>query len=1174
MRLESIKLAGFKSFVDPTILTLPSNLTAIVGPNGCGKSNIIDAIRWVLGENSAKQLRGQSLEDVIFNGCTTRKPLGQAAIEINFDNADANMGDQYSRYTHLSVRREITRDGQSTYYLNGTRCRRRDIRDIFFGTGLGSSSYAIIEQGMISRVVDAKPAELYAYIEEAAGISKYKERRHETENRLEHTQNNLYRLDDLRAELAKQINHLQHQANTAERYKDLKQEERLLKAKLQALRYRACNEQLQSKSIAIQAAEMQRAASQHALQISLVAIAQLRERQLQIRTNCDASQNHYYEFVNQITHLEATLQGQVTQFHKNQQEEKQLTQQTILLVQQIQENQLAQDHAYQELNTLHKAWVETQASTDQATTEKMKRDVKNCQIEWDQCRENLSKLTQQSHMIQTQRQYSQQQCQHLKRRFEQLEEEQAAQNQIFSQDQNTADLVKALHDIEQKQQLIQLDQEQTSQQIDAQRTIQRQLSKALHACNSRLQNIQGQMASLIALQEEALGQREQSLCAWLKKHNLTNHPRLAQLVQIETGWELAFEIALHRHLQAVCFLDRESLDDFLHQSIPDSSISLMTKWMPDQHSTTTVNAQLSLPLLSTKLTAPWPLDDLLIGIYAAETTAEAMLYAKRLKPYESIITREGIFLGNHWIQLGIPGSTKTGLLQRERDINNLRQEQEVMQTQRNEKHAHDAQTQKQLQQLEAKQLEKQKQFAACIAQQADLKTRYQLQKNRVAQAKQQMQRIQQERKENKQQIDTLQTALQQLAQDETTNQLQLQEMEKQHQTLLTIKTTLETTLNEATQQARVDETTLHQLALRRQTAEHHWKSTQETASRLQQQQEQLKKRAAALQHILKEEEKLLDTTKKNLYTQHQQRDVLATRLKESQDALQKIEQQWKLQEQQIKTLEIKLDKDRSELEQYRLQDQELRIHIKALAEQLQEQEYDVEDLIKTLPADIDLSCVETQLTEVVHHIEEIGAVNLVALEEHQAVVERKSYLDTQHQDLLEALQTLKTAIKTMDEETIQRCKETFEKINQYFIDLFSRLFSGGKASLQLQDSDLLNAGITITAQPPGKKNSRIQSLSGGEKALTAMALVFAFFQYNPAPFCVLDEVDASLDDANVLRFCKLVKEISKEVQIVLISHNKVAIAMAQHLAGITMHEPGVSRLVAVDMEKAMAIASV
>lgn len=1175
MRLESIKLAGFKSFVDPTTLAFPSNLTAIVGPNGCGKSNIIDAIRWVMGESSAKQLRGQSLDDVIFNGCTTRKPLGQAAIELNFDNSDGSLGGQYSSYAQISIRREITREGQSIYYLNGSRCRRRDIRDIFLGTGLGPRSYAIIEQGMISRVVEAKPDELRAYIEEAAGISKYKERRRETENRLEHTQENLNRLNDLREELAKQAKHLQRQANAAERYKTFKEEERLLKARVQALRYRTLNNQLQSQLIAIAETEAQLNATQGQQQTLLKELSHDRDQQNEIRTDCDALQSRYYELGNEITRLEEKLRSQTAQFKQNQQEESELRQKNSFLDQQSQENQTLKNRLNQEIAILHKEWASAQETTEQSQTalKQSELNLKNCQLQWEEFQAQVAQLTQQNRVAQTQNQHYQQLSETLKKRIERLEQEQMEQNQILGNDNDVTALHVALTESQQKQASAQQEQTQTTQQINAQRMALQQLAKELDHCKSQLQKNQGHTASLIALQQEALGQREESLLAWLKKHNLSEHPRLAQLVQVEAGWERAVEVALNQHIQAVCFTDRDSLDDFFNQSLPESSVSLMAKSTLCEHTSLQFESQLPLPRLSAKLTAPWPLDNLLAGVYVAETLAEALTHSKQLKGYESIITREGVCLGNHWLSLSNNSTVKTGILQRERELNTLKKEQHAIQTQIDAQQTDYAVKQKQLKELEEKLIEKQKQLSELMSGQADLKARHQVKEARLSQAKQRLQRIQQEHQENKAQCDAIDIKWQQIRREQLSTQAQLDEVQPQRQTLLDNKTQLQKKLSEAAQKAKTDETQRHQLELRKQTAEHQFKTLEETIARLQQQQTRLKERVSHLQQTLEGAENPLHTIKQQLDSLNEQRHALENELKQSQTTLQDIEQRLKHKEQQTQTLETDLSLDRDDLEQRRLQCQELRVRAKTLEEQLHEQSYEVETLLNELPDEADILSYEAQLSEITQRIEQIGAVNLAALEEHQSVAERKIYLDAQHHDLEQALEILKTAIQKMDKETRSRFKETFDKINQNFKDLFPRLFSGGEASLQLQDPDLLSSGIYIMAQPPGKRNSSIQLLSGGEKALTATALVFSFFQLNPAPFCMLDEVDAPLDDTNVLRFCKLVKEMSTDVQFIFISHNKVAIEMAQHLAGVTMHEPGVSRLVTVDIEKAIAIAS-
>lgn len=782
MRLESIKLAGFKSFVDPTTVSFPSNLTAIVGPNGCGKSNIIDAIRWVMGESSAKQLRGQSLDDVIFNGCKTRQALGKASIELNFDNSAGKLGGQYSSYTQIAIRREITREGQSIYSLNGTRCRRRDIRDIFLGTGLGPRSYAIIEQGTISRIVEAKPDELRAYIEEAAGISKYKERRRETELRLEHTQENLNRLNDLREELSKQLKHLQRQANTAERYKTLKQEERLLKAQLQALRYQLLDEQLQSQLTQIEVAEGHVEESQLEQQSLLKQIAADRAQQTQARLAADHYQTQYYELGNEITRLTENLRSHTTQLEQNQREYADLAKTKIALEQEYHASDANQSLINQSLTELQQKQAELKITTEksQLGLKQAELDFKNWQAQWEKIQISLAQLSQQHRVAQTQHQYLQQQSKTSKQDIERLQQEKDEQHNILTaHDNDPEDLDAALTLAEKEQQLCQTAQEKIMQQIRVQRASLEAILKELDLAKSQLQIAQGEYASLMALQQEALGKREHTLVKWFKTHHLTEQPRLAQLLKVESGWERAVEVALNQHIQAVCLNAGDSLADFLNNP-PPNTVSLMTRSTPcEEQLAGNFSSQLKLSPLSSKFTAPWPLEHLLAGVYAAETSAEAMKYTQQLKSYESIITREGTCIGSHWIRLTATNDNKTGLLQREGEIAALKKTQQEIQAFIDNKQTDYHHHQQQLKALEAQQITQQTKFTQLIAHQSDLNTRQQIQKLRLTQAKQRTQALQHALQHAKQQYESAQEKLQHTAQTQTLTQSELQQIEKQ-----------------------------------------------------------------------------------------------------------------------------------------------------------------------------------------------------------------------------------------------------------------------------------------------------------------------------------------------------------------------------------------------------------
>ncbi|OJA00073.1 chromosome segregation protein SMC [Rickettsiella grylli] len=1175
MRLESIQLAGFKSFVDPTIVSFPTNLTAVVGPNGCGKSNIIDAIRWVMGESSAKQLRGESLDDVIFNGCHTRKPLGRASIELHFDNTDGSLGGQYSSYAHLSIRREITREGQSIYSLNGTRCRRRDIRDIFLGTGLGPRSYAIIEQGMISRIVEAKPEELRSYIEEAAGISKYKERRRETELRLTHTQENLNRLNDLKEELRKQLKHLQRQANTAERYKALKQEERFLKAQLQTLRYQTFQEELQSQLANIQSIEEQLNLSQHEHQQVLEQMTHFRNQQVQMRLTCDSIQTEYYTLGNEITRSEENLRTQMSQLQQNKQELTDLTQKKTALEQQCQHHEALQIQINQKLSELQQQYAEREADTQksQDSLNHAKTQYTNWQTQWETIQIAFFKRQQHHHFVATQQDDYQTQSETLRLRIKNLQAEHDEYTKRFTSfEKNPENFDEMLTSVSEKQSQCKHQLQQITQHILDKRRSFQQIILELDQLKSRQQIMQGEYASLMALQQEALGKREETLLEWFKKYNLIEQPRLAQLIHVETGWERAVEVALNQHIQAVCLTDRDSLDDFLNNP-PPHTVSFMTKSKPCDYLATAFQKHLTLAPISSKLTAPWPLEHLLAGIYVAENVSEAMQHTPQLKSFESIITREGICLGNHWIHLTAHTDHKAGLLQREREIAQLHLDQRVIQEQLDNKQQIYQQLQKQLHELEAAQTLQQQLSADYITQQADLSARQKVKHAQINQAQQHLLKLEKELKETDRLYKTTEEKLQQSIKEKKTADTALKQIEKQRLEHLENKEKRERHYNESARIAKMHEKELHQHALYLQETQHQLKTECTHLTNLKQQYHPLEQRLIQLQHQLNAENSI-DSLQQQLNASMSKRDTLHLQLKENKTQLETIERHIKHAEERLHTLENRLNSDRNTLEQQRLFSQELHVRSKTLEEQLKEQGFELKKLLSDNPIlNRDITECEKKLTEIIQRIEHMGAVNLAALEEQQVVLEREHYLEKQHQDLSEALETLHTAIQKMDKETRMRFKETFDKINHNFMTLFPRLFSGGTASLQCHDPHSPSSGLCIMAQPPGKRNSTIHLLSGGEKALTAIAFVFSFFQLNPAPFCMLDEVDAPLDDTNVLRFCKLVKEMSNEIQFIFISHNKVAIEMAHHLTGVTMHEPGVSRLVAVDLEKAIAMAT-
>lgn len=1167
MRLKNIKLAGFKSFVDPTTVDLPSKLVAVVGPNGCGKSNVIDAVRWVMGESSAKYLRGESLADVIFNGSTGRKPVGQASIELNFDNSDASLGGQYAQYSEISIRREITRDGQSNYYLNGGRCRRRDITDIFLGTGLGPRSYAIIEQGTISRLIEAKPEDLRVYLEEAAGISKYKERRRETELRIQHTRDNLERLNDLRAELDKQLEHLQRQANAAKRYQTLREEERLLKAQLQALRWHVLHQQLLVIEQAIKEREIQLEASiaeQRALDAEL-------ERQKQshhdVTEQHNQVQSEYYRLGAEITRLEQTLQHHRERRQELLADQAQLVSAVQEAQQLLQEDNQRAEKLGTELAALTPEFAEATATANKVTQALVEAEQAQrvWQAEWDTFNQEVAQHSQQAQIEQAKIQHLEQRLKMTQQRIAQLEGEQGKfnpeqlSNEIVAIEQQSSAL-------QQQQQELQNTLLQVQERLNTQRDHNQQHANQLDQLRSELQAKQGRYTSLETLQQTALGQKDQAIQEWLKQQNLTQQPRLAQALQVEEGWERAVETVLGAHLEAVCVNNMADIAEALttltkgHLALFDTDV--VAQAVP----------QNGMTRILSKIKAPWPLDTLLVDIYAVETLADALALRTKLDQHQSIITRDGIWLGHNWLKITRDLDERAGILQRERELSTLQGELAECQKQIQHLQTLLQQGREQLQTLEMERDQKQQEVNELAAKKSHLSAQLHVKQGQCEHLQQRINQIQTEWEEQNHYLKEDNHALS-LARSSWQQSLALLEQHSgKREALLQTRETTRTALETIREQAKVDKEKAHQLALRQQTLVTQIEGIEHNRERVQKQLENLEQRRVSLQEGLAAAESPVAGLNEQLTAFLSQRLQVEQQLSTARTALETQDQHVRELDKKRHAIEQAVLHIRQQLEQQRMEWQALQVRCATLHEQMTESGHDCKTLLDTMPAGAEELAWQEQLDKVTHRIERLGAINLAAIEEHAVQTERKTYLDAQNADLIEALDTLESAIRKIDRETRARFKETHEKVNVRFQELFPRMFGGGQAYLELTGEDLLDTGITVMAQPPGKRNSTISLLSGGEKALTAIALVFAIFQLNPAPFCMLDEVDAPLDDANIGRFCTLVQEMAQEVQFIFITHNKLAMEMAKHLIGVTMNEPGVSRLVAVDVEAAVALA--
>lgn len=1164
MRLDKIKLAGFKSFVDPTVLELRSPLVAVVGPNGCGKSNIIDAIRWVMGESSAKNLRGESMADVIFNGSSTRKPVGQATIELVFDNSDGSLGGEYARFSEISVKRQGTRDGQSAYFLNGTRCRRKDITDVFLGTGLGPRSYAIIEQGMISRVIEARPEELRAFFEEAAGISLYRKRRHETEIRMRHTRENLERLSDLRQELEKQLERLKRQSEAALRYKEYKVEQDRLEAELAALRWQVYYLKLQERAAEIRNlsnALEEKFAMRTSLDLAL-------EKQRILHTEkMDAwkiEQSQYYDLGTQIARVEQTLQ-----YHRERESalEHDLTE-AEQHYQQTQEQQRADEARLSILNAEF-ASLSPDVAFARDTLEKLlkvQNEASDAMQHWNQ---NFETFQQEAENPQRTAEVE-------KARIEQLEKqsrEAKAQLDRLQREYADIDVVRLEQNIAALEQE-RLEKTSATDHVAALSVISSALTEArnllstknqhLDASRGQLQICLGRLASLEALQQAALGKTNDVVQGWLKSHDLLEAPRLGQALKVEPGYERAVETVLGAALEALCVPGVSAVAAFINE------VSFGNLTFVDNAYASNVNFDKTSNTLTSKVKSDYAIDALFAGVYVTDELAEALDKQKNLKAGESIVTRDGIWLGSNWLKVFRGNDGHSGVLARESELKALAVLIENHRVEINDLEAALANAREEIADLEQKREEchRAKQMEAQILN--ELISKINTDRTRVEHLRTRMARLLSESAEQKQKLE--------LAEEETVLsrmhlQTALDAMEgftKKRVLLQAERDNLRQVVQTANQNASDAKEKAHALALKEQTVVTQIQAMTENLARLAQQQRTVEERKIALQAQLEGLNAPKIEAKASLDALLERHVVAEETVNQSRAALDALEEEGRTLEKQRNALESDAQRLRTDVEQLKMDWQAIEVRCQTIQEQFGETA-NIEQVLQTVPPEATEPLWAESLEDVTKRIERLGAINMAAIEEYQSESERKLYLDSQNNDLTEALETLEDAIRKIDKETRERFKETFDKVNTQFQTLFPILFGGGQASLELMGEDILEAGVTVMARPPGKRNSSIHLLSGGEKALTAVALVFAIFQLNPAPFCLLDEVDAPLDDANVGRFCDLVKKLSETVQFIFVTHNKLAMEIAHHLVGVTMKEPGVSRLVSVDVEEAAAM---
>jgi chromosome segregation protein len=1141
MRLSSLKLSGFKSFADSTTLHFKDNRTAVVGPNGCGKSNVIDAIRWVMGESSARQLRGGSMQDVIFTGTAKRKPVGMASVELRFDNTYGKLGGAYNAYNELAVRRQVNRDGKSEYFLNGSKCRRRDITDIFLGTGLGPRSYAIIEQGMINRLVDAKPDEMRVYIEEAAGVSRYQARRRETMLHLDHTTQNLSRLEDIASELKSQLKTLKRQSESAIQYKELEGQIRTIKIEI----------------LSFQCEQSQRLQEEYTLEMNtlgenfklvrseltsvehdLGSTSELFQRLIQQSTPL---QSEWQQAEKKLAELEMTLQQKQSLLEQNSSSLIKLEQQKAQTKERLQLIEL-------QLDTLQQQFEDQQAQLQQQDGQSQAQS------------QNLSELKSQQSSVAAQ----------FAQIKTQVEQQQQRKLQMLAQSEQ---LAKNIERIEQQKQTLQQQSAQIQQQAQQDELEQYQADKAqveqqivgyeiqLTDLRTQFEQIQEEQASrqqqLMQLKSEiqVLHSEKKNLSQLLTKANPNAKSNAIQLMHVlklnDAGKVHAslIEKFLAKWLSAQILTEGEHFLEDCARQLKQQAV------------------QNKIQIANTMCLADWiesPHYSLWQQVAVVDTLAQALPLQTELLQGQTLLSLDGYHVGADWmIALDYDEASQAGqgalshrirldeieqqlaelepkFMQLEQQLPELTDQVKALQSRIqsiSEQHKH---TQKQLQQLDVN-----------IAKVQSSAQAFALQKQQL---QHQLQQLDEQLEEDAMQKDDLEIDLHAL-------NIKLEQALPNYKTLQFQLEELSAQLDDSQQLSQQAQQGLE--VLRRQNVQ-----SQQQIELLEKDQVFLKEQSQQITAQIEQAKKFVDPVQLELPALQSQFNEQA----QITEKLQKTWADWQIELNQVQNKQQQLteqrhsfqqqdEKLRTTLEEKRLAWQAAKSDLQHYSEQLKELNSEV---ISGL--DIDVKAHQAKLEKAQAQFDKLGAVNLAASEEYEEVSKRYEELSHQMQDLENTVEQLQAAMKSIDQETRKLFMHTFDQVNAELQNLFPKVFEGGEASLSLEDG--WQSGVKLMARPPGKRNSSLALLSGGEKALTALALVFAIFRLNPAPFCVLDEVDAPLDDANVGRFCNLVKELSEHVQFIYITHNKLAMMMATDLLGVTMPEPGTSKLVTVNLEQA------
>lgn len=1172
MRLRQIKLAGFKSFVDPTPIDVPGRLVGVVGPNGCGKSNVMDAVRWVLGESKAAELRGESMQDVIFNGAADRKPAGRASVELVFDNSDGRIGGEWGRFSELSVKRVLTRDNVSTYVINNQQVRRRDVHDLFLGTGLGPRAYAIIGQGMISRIVEARPEDLRVYLEEAAGVTKYKERRRETEARLGDARENLTRVGDIMRELEGQVERLQRQAEVAREYRDLSARHQ----GAQALLWLTRHEQSLAEQVR-HARDIEQGEAAIEAQVAELRAVELRiaqELEAQYRANDAASAAHaelarvnaqvgqFEAEIRSTMEARARLNAQIETLGESRSrrvaEADQLRQRGVELAAAAQAAELRLEQARAAVAEHGRALPGAEAAAN-ATRE----TLTGARARAASCAQEIASAGEQMQVYERA-------ANGLLMRRERLADEQrelgAPDAARLGRLQTDAGAAQAEYE---QAQALGVDAEARERELQARRSAQMELRQAasaeLHRTEARLHAVRETLANIEA---------DERLDPWLRAQGLDTLPRLFGRLDVEGGWETAVESVLRERVEAIEVGRLEPMAAY-GQVAPPARVSFYSvaeggaapapaarPWRRLAEAVRATGAADSARYAAL-------LQDWLASVFVQPDLGAALAARRELAPGEQFVVPGGHLISRYGVRFFAPEDRKAGLLAR-------RREAETLERQLEQQRRADERAAAELAATDAQLREAQRQAQAARDGAEELRARVhelQIESVRLGEL---IERIRHRGGQIEREIEEIGEEEQALARQRASAEARFAELDEAlvH-------------LEERAEAARIEDERANT-----ELRERHERARQLEAERQRQEieLEALRGRIADVEHAVEvaaadaqrlaadveraqlELVRLDDSAARGGLDGALQARLAAERLMaEARAQVDASLQQSRQSEEQRQKIERGLQPRRERITELRLKEQAARLSAEQFAGQLAEAGADLDALRARLGEAGAVNQQEAEIARLAQAVSDLGAVNLAALEELETATQRQTFLDAQSQDLRAAVATLEDAIRKIDEETRALLQKTFDEVNRHFGELFPRLFGGGEARLTMTGDEILDAGVQITAQPPGKRNSSIHLLSGGEKAMTATALVFALFKLNPAPFCLLDEVDAPLDDANTERFCQLVASMADVTQFLFITHNKLAMEMAEQLVGVTMQEQGVSRIVAVDVESAVRL---